>query len=350
MLHFLLLIILIPTLFAAPLSIQDHWAAISDPILMGQNFESRYYALPTKGEVIQKNKFWSGDYWALNKGNINYRWHAMSSFKLKSPTRQEAMNMNQAQLAQLSPAEKFDLLNGRYEYPLKSEIEKNSDLKAKDWEGICHGWAPASMNHKEPTAKTLLNPDAIAVPFGSSDIKALISHFYASPYQVADTHQMGQRCSNGRITIDVDCQQDLNAGAFHIVLTNMIGLQNEGFIADLERFKEVWNHPIKAYYVEVKKDSRGSKIDSAPGTVRTINLMTTIYYTNGTGNFWETVMDTNRQKMGSLKLNYVIEVDVYGQIIGGEWKSTERPDFLWKKAKPLYFFHPYTRLAELLND
>lgn len=336
--------------FAAPLEIQERWSNVSDPLIMSRNYEIRFFALPLSGVVNRKQRFWSGDYWALNKGNINKRWHAGGSFKLASPTFEQAKALTIEQLAQFSPAEKFDLLNGRYDYPLKHEVIKIADPNAKNWEGICHGWAPAAMNHNEPTPKSLRNRDGLVIPFGSADIKAILSYYYAYPYQVPNTHQVGRRCDDSAINNNNDCKKDLNAGAFHIILSNRIGLENEGFIADINRYREVWNHPIMQYSSKIKNDSRGAGTNSAPGTVRVVRVDTKITYADETNNYWNPTQGTNLQKVDHAQLSYSLEIDAYGQIIGGEWNSIQRPDFLWIKEKPDHFLSGYTRLADLLND
>lgn len=345
---YLIILFFSSSLFAAPLSIQEAWTNISDPILMSRTFENRIFLLPKSGRVNQPQKFWSGDYWAMSKGNINRRWNASANFKMTSPDKPTARQMSQEQIAQLSPAEKFDLLNGHYDYPLKAEVKKLTDYKAKDWEGICHGWAPASMNHNEPIAKTISNEDGISIPFGSSDIKAILSYFYAYPYQVEDTHQMGRRCDS-RIMNRPECKQDLNAGAFHIILTNRVGLENQGFVADMDRFKQVWNHPVLGYTSRIIKEG-GRKRNSAPGTVRTVKFSTTIEYGDESINSWAPLIGTRQQRTKKQEMNYFVDIDAYGMIIGGEWTSKVRPDFLWIKERPQNFTGSFHKLSELLND
>jgi hypothetical protein len=334
------------SLFAAPYSIQEAWTDLSDPALMSRTFESRLGLLPTEGKVNEPKKFWSGDYWAMVKGNINYRWHAERNFSLNSPDKATALTLTQDQIAQLSPAEKFDLLNGRYYYPLKVEVEKLTDYDAKKWEGICHGWAPATMNHNEPTPKTLLNPDGIKIPFGSADIKAIVSYFYAYAYQVDTTHQMGRRCDEYDSD---DCKQDLNAGAFHIILTNRIGLENKGFVADMNRLKQVWNHPVLGFTTRVKSEG-GPKRNSAPGTTRTVKFSTTIEYGDESINSWDPLIGTRYQKTKKQEMNYIVDINAEGMIIGGEWTSMIRPDFLWFMERPQKFSGNFLKLSELLND
>ena len=351
MLFFLLLpSLLISISYGAALSIQEKWSAISNPLIMGKNFETRFFALPPRARVRNNKRFWSGDYWPLNNGNINRRWYSPKDISGKSPNRDQAKLMSRIELARLSPAEKFDLLNGRYDYPLKQSVTKISDVNAKDWEGICHGWAPAAINHNEPTPKTLINPDGVMVPFGSSDIKGILSYYYAYPYQVPDTHQLGRRCYDSRMTRHNNCRQDLNAGAFHIILSNKIAIENEGFIADIKRFKEVWNHPIMGYETRILYDRHGARSNSASGTKRTVKVKTIIRYADETQNYWRPVLGTELQKFDSTEFSYFLEIDSYGQIIGGEWSSIQRPDFLWIKARSTQFMNDFKRLPELLND
>lgn len=330
---------------ASPMGIQEAWTGISDPMIMNINFESRLYLLPSKGRINRPEYFWSGDYWASNKGLIDHRWNASRNFTMPPPTKHDLARMSENEIAQLSPAEKFDLLNGRYHYPLKKEVLKNSNFGAQSWEGICHGLAPASMNHKEPAPKTLTNQDGFNIPFGSSDIKALISYYYAYPYQVPSTYQVGRRCDQGRIKAG-NCEQDLNAGAFHIILANRIALENKSFIADVNRFSEVWNHPIIGYTTEVIQQG-GKTPDSAPGTIRTVGVRTYLsYIDSSTRNSWGQITPVEK----NLVLKYTLELNSQGQIIGGMWRSQDRPDFIWTKEKFRVFIPSYRRLAELLND
>ncbi len=344
-------LLLFPSLYGAPLEIDETWDEFSNPEIMNYYFKRDFYQLPLKGIVKDKNKYWSSDYWPLNKGNINYRWYAKKKigFNLKSPDLSAVQKMTIPQLAELSPAEKYDLFIGRYDYPLKKEVEtKSSNPRAQIWEGICHGWAPATMNHPEPHPKLMRNPDGIEIPFGSSDIKALLSYYYANGFEVPDTFQMGRRCFRGRwINRDRDCQQDLNAGAFHIVLTNRLGLNGIGVIGDLNRYTQVSNKPIISYQSSIlKKMGPGPK--SAPGTVEVVRVSTTVTFVKDAGHDWRPVLGTRKQYYKQDRYEYDVELNAQGIIIGGEWVSSDRPDFLWLKPKPRAYEGVLSRLGELL--
>lgn len=341
------IIFLVMTLtgFAAPLDFPWEW--YSDPGIMAQDLEKKFDRLPRSGSLPESRWPWSGDYWALRKGNINYRWkaHQPRGFELRSPTREEALRMSLAELSHLSPAEKYDLFLGRYDYPLKAEVSRLANPAAYTWEGICHGVAPASLNHREPFAKGARNPDGILIPFGSADIKALLSYYYAHGFY-APNHQMGRRCygSGGE-----DCDEDLNAGAFHIVLANKLGLRKEGFILDIQRGPEVWNHPVAKFTSEILGESSPIST-SAPGTTKRMKVRTRARVILGTDNYWSPVIGTNGQKEATKNYEYYIELDSQGQIIGGDWISKERPDFLWVKHRPREFQGSFQSLAKLLND
>lgn len=355
----ILFLLLVPFLAEASPKMKLPWRWYSDPNIMSVDLERKLDQLPLSGSVQDDGRFWSGDYWALNKGNINYRWHdpRPTGFKLVSPTKEEAQVMSLADLSHLSPTEKYDLFTGRYDYPLRKEVEKIANKKAQSWEGICHGWAPATSNHKEPFAKGLTNPDGILIPFGSSDIKALISYYYAYGFE-APTHQMGWRCyhderndpwDDDSNTNTEDCKEDFNAGAFHIVMANKIALRNEGIIVDIMSGAEVWNHPIVSYTSKIVK-YKGPKRDSARGTVQRAKVETLARVVLGTGNYWEPVRGTPAQKETTKKYVYWLDLNAANEIIGGEWDSDERPDFLWVKYRPEHFTGTMERIGELLND
>lgn len=325
--------------------IDEAWDSVSDPEIMSYHFIKDFNALPLSGAVTSSEKYWSGDYWALKKGNINYRWFAKNKigFNLNSPTRDRAKKMSIPELAELSPSEKYDLFTGRYDYPLKNEVYRISDPGAEIWEGICHGWSPAAMNHNEPRAKLVRNPDGIEIPFGSSDIKALISYYYAYSYSATDTHQVGRRCFKDPRMFsspnERDCTNDLNAGAFHVILANRIGKDGKGFVADLQRYKEVWNHPITSYKSTVTgRTSAG------------VRVRTTITYVDENGHDWQPVKGTPKQEFKTADYEYLIELDGTGKITGGEWISKQRPDFLWLVSRPREFTGTLSRLEELLDD
>lgn len=328
------------------------WEGISSPLRMSSTFERNFTLLPLTGKVGDPQKNWSSDYWARKKGGINYRWNAATptGFNLVSPTKEQAMMMTEGELASLSPSEKWDLFTGRYDYPLKKKIAAYASPSRPSWEGICDGWAGAALNHDEPAPKTVANPDGIQIPFGSSDIKGLLSWYYAKEWS-GGYGMMGRRC-NGPSSSSTDrCVHDMNAGAFHIVLSNRLGKDGLAFIADIDRNSEVWNHLANSFTTRVLYNNLRPRSTSASGTVKVARVRTTVSYVWLLArNTWEPVLGTSRQRTSPRTYEYYLDLTSDGRIIGGDWISSQRPDFLWLEKKVTGFGGLLSRLGELLNE
>jgi len=341
-----------PFVHAAPdIDIDRAWARISDPLIMSTTFNRNFSELPLSGAAGDKQKYWSSDYWARNKGGINYRWNAVrpSGFNLISPTKSQAMAMSQSQLRALAPSEKWDLYIGRYDYPTKREVNNYASPSRPSWEGICDGWAGAALNHDEPTPIVVANPDGIQVPFGSSDIKGLLSWYYAKKWS-GGYAMMGYRCNGSNPGYD-RCSQDMNAGSFHIVLSNKLGNDGKAFIADIDRGSEVWNHLAYKFTSSVRARNLPPRSTSAPGTVQLIRVRSVVSYVFLLArNTWGPVLGTSRQQLRTRTYEYYLDIDNAGKIIGGEWISTTRPDFLWLEKKVTSFGGLFSKLPTLLKE
>ena len=297
---------------------------ISEEILLEKNMFLNFDFLPLKGEVRDQKKFWSGDSWPLNKGAINRRWNTPTKrgFGYASPSEREIFTMPESLLKELSPSEKYDLFMGNYDYPMKSEVDRIARSGSLNWEGLCHGWASASIHHQEPAPGIFKNPDGIDIYFGSSDIKAILTWAY-SKVILPEGDILGRRCEDEEIGHDDACDDDLSAVHFHVVLANKLGLRGESVIADIERFKEVWNHPVTKYesVIEKMKTHSGDK---------EVTLVTKLTYVDVTEkNSWEKYPS----QWGELTIRYQLTMDRHGNIFKGQWLSKERPDFIWVVPK-----------------
>jgi hypothetical protein len=335
-------------------AIDEAWKGFSDPEIMSAGFTHKFSELPLAGTVEIGPKAWSGHYWPSREGGINFRWNSpkKETFNYKSPSKDMVMRMSLEELSRLAPTEKYDLLMSRYHFPLKTEAEGTARRNAPDWAGICHGWAPATLNHNEPSPKVLTNAEGVQIPFGASDIKALLSYYYAFYYEAESTHQVGLRCFFGRWMGGARaCDEDLNAGAFHIVMANKLGIEKEGFVADVDRYKEVWNQPVVAYKSKVLASHLPPSKNAAKKAVKEMRIATEFFYIDELEvPTWDMVHGTTAQKIAKKDFVYRIELDAQGKIVGGEWESDDRPDFLWKKSKTDKFEGLLSDLNVLLND
>ncbi|MBF0362833.1 MAG: hypothetical protein HQK49_17575 [Oligoflexia bacterium] len=353
------------------------WDRANKPELMLQDYNSTFSELPTSGQLTTMP--WSDDYWPTYKGGITFRWNQSGSSEekkygyslLKEGKIRKGMNTQN-----LSPAEKYDLYLGRYDFPLttqereRTEIMKtvrdsdeyDRDFSIPRWEGLCHAWAPATMQFNNPAAVKVVNKDGIAIEFGSSDIKALLTYFLHSTD--SQTYTIGSRCNldfkelkekveAGEMSeekmnelMNAPKCKDTNAGAFHVALVNQIALNDEGFVADVTRDAEVWNQPVYGFKTTIISEEDGASDDAAEGTVKEITVETEMLYIAEVAQTWE--KDENHKGLGKKVYRYKLEINKKGRIIGGEWLQEERPDFIWKQTKPAFsgFFGPLKSIYE----
>lgn len=329
---------------------EEAWNALNSPSRFNPNYVTTFAQLPLLGKL--ESTPWTDSYWPSQRGGISVRWnHSVpEDFRYFPPSRQALMNMTQAQIAQLSPAEKFDILMNRFDYPTVQRERARTRPDNESWEGICHGWAPASLVHQEPRSVTLVGSNRIPVPLASSDIKGLLSYYYAEVNR-AGSRMLGGRCYEKFVEkpdsrLLPECR-DTNAGTFHLVVTNEIALLKQGFNADVTNDFEVWNQPVFAFESKVfgeRSPSRGA----AQGTRKEILVETTISYTVEADQQWEHYGE-GKQASRNQTYRYSLELDDRGRIIGGEWISEQHPDFLWKRDRAEFkgYYAPIEKILEL---
>lgn len=356
-------------------------------------FTPAFHNLPLEAKLQDERLAWSETFWPSNLGGIAYRWNHPDPqpFKFRLHTKEEILRMSEQQLSELSPAELYDISQSDYGYTLTKRLISGSFFmpalySPKDlwWEGICHGWALAASNYPEPAPVAVKNKEGVSVPFGASDVKGLLAMHDAFNSKGMYV-RVGDRCGvNGKVEGEafpedgpvlppskVDANRaeckDVNAGAFHIVIANMIGINSQGFVADVDRFNDVWNQPIFGYASKVIGDVALTPADMKNGVYRKVHVKTDMTYGDEleftprteeerkkqeeeqiTG--WvskEPVTGTEFQVFGVKKYEYVLELDARGNIVGGEWISESRPDMLWMKAKDKQFLNARLPLAGL---
>ena len=295
----------------------------NDPgLLLGDRYEKNFRALPTEGSLDVEP--WSDTYWPENKGGIAHRWRTDESFDYQMYTKEELIEGGLSMIEYLSPAEKYDLLVGNYDWGLTyGAISAGSPTEAS-WTGYCHGWSPASLAYDEPHPVVLENPDGIRIPFGSSDIKALLTYFRAevvrSDYPEhewrADTLTLGSMCGSEK-AFDPSCY-DSNPGAFHLVMTNQLGIRGEGFNMDVDTKYQKWNQPVFAYRSRVlyvmEPDAASSE-----GSVEQLIIETNVSWGLEIEPMYHPVLNTEHQATKDQTYLYALDIDAQGDVIGGQW-------------------------------
>jgi hypothetical protein len=334
---------------AAKVSKSSKWDHQNNPFRIDSNFNNLFSDLPLSGDTSKSGFGWPAYFWANNKGGIAQRWSSKKPdhFEYESPSLYKLKNMSEAQIGELSPAEKFDILNGRYDYPTVEKVWDQTKKGAKDWHGICHGAAPSGLHHKEPVGKTMINADGVRVNFHSSDIKALVAYYYAKISDLRST-QIGRRCNSGRFSplrFRKACK-DVHPAALHIIMTNRLGLTTKGFIADIDRMKAVWNHVAVKYDSVVK--STLSADGGVEGTAKRLIIESKVSYTGGVNPSEFAILGTENEKWDIRTYEYILDIDYKGQIIGGVWLSKQKPDFIWVKDRETFDDTYFGKVKELL--
>lgn len=340
----------------------------------------KFGSLPLSAKLQDERLGWSESYWPSNVGGIAYRWNHPNPtpFQYKFLTKEEVLKLSEQELSQLSPAELYDISQSDYRYSLTKKVLRTYSPKDLWWEGICHGWSQAAANYPEPDSNVVTNKEGVRVPFGASDVKGLLSMHDAFNSKGMYA-RIGARCGvEGKVEgeaypedgdIGVPSQKDanrpecrdVNAGAFHVVLTNMIGVNSQGFVADVDRFNDVWNQPVKAYESKIVASIPVTDAELRVGVRQKVKIQTTMTYgdeleffshesaAEGVIQFVskEPVTRTPMQLDTSREYEYIVELDVNGNIIGGTWLSESRPDMLWMKRKDPAFRNGRFPLAGL---
>jgi len=350
--------------------ILEAWDEANSPTLMGVK-STDFGGMAREGFLPEERYPWADDYWATYRGGIAFRWQKKtapgkdeSAFTYPLLDLKQLQAMSPSELDRLSPAEKYDLAYGRYDFPLvKQQWDEARDLQREmgnipPWYGICHGWAAASLMEAEPGERaTLVNPDGLRINFFASDIKALLSKIYADGYH-AETF-VGKRCSTklheipmdkmGRVVVP-ECR-DLNPGALHLILAHNLGQKNpslrRGFVIDIARDTEVWNQPVVGFKVlssrrrvfDSKRDPK--KTYRARNTAFIVDMETDLYYLSEGMPSKNPLRAANKRFQKTMRLKYSLELDRQDKIIGGEWTAGDHPDFLWRGNKrPDSIFSP----------
>ena len=319
---------------------------------IAQNGSYQFGDLPLEGMLENEQKLWSGDHWPMNKSSINYRWQTgqrdFSTFQ--GPTLEELQIMNEAEIALLSPSEKYDILMGSYDYSLFKEVGSKTNIMALSWEGVGDGWAAATTFHAEPKPITLTNADNIVVSFGSSDVKALLSYYYSTAHHAA-SEQMGRRCNSAQeeASEDINCNDDLTPAQFHWAVAKVVGQDQRPIIMDIDRYSQVWNHPIIGFNATIVND--GDPSEGAPaGATKTLGIKNKVTYLDRSYNHaWNPVKETWNQVITNRVYSYQLHLNAKGAVIGSSWISHDRPDFLWLPQKVNQFTGKLSGLSKLLE-
>ena len=345
------------------------WGESDDPSLLSDDFNYLLSELPMSGAPDQAP--WAGSYWPTYEDSVNYRWDGDDS-KSAVEKFEEAFHLEGLTD---SVSKKYGIDSQSHQTACTTDTEcddakgekcsiregKTEGYCVETWFGICHAWAPAAIVENEPVSPVTWN----GVEFKVNDIKALISLSYDKGL---DTKFLSLRCNkkggtapegddgSGWITWndygqpeDDECN-DTNPGAFHVTITNLLGIEKRTLVEDRTYDYQVWNQPIRAYEVTMLEEVTARQANTLVGMT---DPKETYAFNDKAVSFRHTKMhlkwiaESDVRTDGNLANNidfytntdryeYILELDGDGKIIGGEWvgkSKKDHPDFLWLPVK-----------------
>jgi hypothetical protein len=231
---------------------REAWNAANNPSLLDPAFNYTLAQLPTSGEA--KRTPWAGSYWPTYKDSINDRWAGAGT---QSPAKKYELAFARTGIENaVSEAVGIDSLAGKtcsadadcaatQGSVCAKRAGQTTGMCSETWFGICHAWAPAAILEEEPRAAVKYN----GVEFKVNDLKALISLAYT---EALDVKFLSLRCDQSGAATDLtgtaECK-DTNAGSFHVVVANLLGVQGKAFVEDRTYDYEVWNQPVRGFKV-----------------------------------------------------------------------------------------------------
>lgn len=354
----------------------DAWNYVNDPARFARNLVYRIDDLPKEGRAARQP--WASTYWPTYQDATNVRWQGAETlsplekydlafngwkpaddFMSLRPLKTCGEAYDASYYANLGPAAQW-MSDNRGNIRMRDGKDNDKDGKKDEcdeddesgdsdfdgiqtWWGLCHAWVPASILEEEPQAAVTFN----GVTFEVSDITALLITAYDSAHSL----YIGNRCTaqvvtrdpqTNRIT-DKDCR-DTNAGAFHVVAANLLGLRKIAFAEDRTFNLEVWNQPVVGFSVssmeevtkaranELLENNDGDVYKANPKAVTLVEVEATLQYITESWASTEPTSHNIEKYTEEDEYHYLLELDKDRKIIGGEWldyAQESHPDFLW---------------------
>lgn len=310
---------------------------------------------------------WSGSYWPLHRGLIANRYasptfaHSKNFIQNYSSwvSRPASAFIASGEISKLSPAEKYELLIGNYDYGL-SRYMWNKGMKVYEqygtvagWAGICHGWSGATHRVSTSPYQNVTVRDVTgnySITFYPNDIKGLVSYLWAE--SAPNGTFGGRRCRASRVEkdfflrpIDPTCL-DTNPMTWHLAMVNRVGLNKMSMVMDASAGSEVWNYPVNGYDYTYYDPKTFVPTNSFKQAVRPIGTLPNDVYRQHrspkASYIVGIIMDTfhpalttpNTGLTNSISTKtetfiYDLELDADYNIVGGEWQGSLTPDFIW---------------------
>lgn len=380
--------------FAKPTLLDEPWADYENPSLLAQMKPGDDRFVPETGaDHFVKRKPWSGHWWPTFEGGVAFRWNHSNSESVRSAatargdqeytgtsrdpfkgygfySMDQLAEMDQDQIYfSLSPIEKLDVIAGRadssrsdYYFNTKTVRTWVGDVmrehpEQRSYHGICAGFSNAAAHLAEPlpyvqeVTYRLSSGEkkVIRVIFGSGDLKALAAWFYAQKLWAEGTSRTIYEWIGPNANETRDSQRTaLNAGSFHLLLSNIVAKKGETFVVDVDRRQAVWNYPVAGYSSQTSATFATLSANTDPRAVKEVEVRTNVYYVDESDPRFLNYGPNNDNIFFTRKYHYRLELTADNRIVGGTWLSgSDLPDFAWRVKKKLAYEGDFVWLNQI---
>lgn len=350
---------------------KEVWSNADAPTLFTSNLEYRLEALPMTGEATTIP--WAGSYWPTYEDNINFKWAGPGSMSASKKYERAFIpdgGVNVENLVSRYHGIDSVAKTCQQESECSSEFgEVCARREGADaghciatWWGICHAWSPAAILLPEPRYPVTRND----ITFQPQDLKALGSLVHnntTSKFVSLRCNKQNTLADGGGIAYDElgrptdanrECR-DTNAGTYHLLITNYLGIMKQAFVEDRTFNYEVWNQPLRGFTVTSKTEVNANEANRLigasaspgndagvvyrfnPNAKRFFDVKMQVKYISESGADDGYTAPNINLYTHTDSYEYVLELDAAGKIIGGEWVGASKqahPDFLWLPTGP----------------
>jgi hypothetical protein len=93
---------------------------------------------------------------------------------------------------------------------------------------------------------------------------------------------------------------------------------------------------VAVSYKTTYKNESGPVKTSALGTIKRIEVETIVTYAAAIAPKFDPVLNTDHAEYAQKTYEYYLDVNKDGLVIGGDWISDTRPDFVWTQKKATF--------------
>jgi len=328
----------------------DEWNSRNDPTLFSGDFDYTLSNLPQTGKA--SNRPWTPTYWPVYNNQLAMQFtgrsitRALRKYKAAfgdltddRESSNKKRNKDQRWWQFVSPYKGPKRPNDNIDPDNDGNVGDDSD-DANDgvetWWGLWNAWVPAAMLQPAPQRSVIYD----SVVFHTQDMEALL--ILVSRY--ARITKMG----GGGLYVDNEDalkNDQTNAGAFFIVLTNMLGIGKKSLAVDRTDNNQLLSQPIAGYRIRKKipvSEYKALDLLGYPNArsyseiARNKNVAEWYYIKLILKYVPYARTRRGKPKFDRLVYEMILELDKNGLITGGEWikpAKSSLPDVVWLPEK-----------------